>query len=227
MRRVVLILCGLGVGGTVLSQVDTLGALDTPKGLWTINPIALVDPFGPSSLRVGREWLLSTDLSMAAEVSGYYQYIPDRHRSQEHFQGAGVRVSSIFWLRRSVVRGNLSLSLDLGFKYTSGTAVDSVKLNGLAPYRRSYGLDRRVLTLRLCMVHLQHWTKRYWTEFYYGIGVRVKNATSDGITAEELDARDFSAGSDNDNYIVPAMHAVGELIRPEPVIGLRIGIAPR
>jgi hypothetical protein len=224
MRWLMLILSSLGPGYAAFAGTDTL---DTPKVLWTINPVSLIDVFGPPSLRVGREWLVSTDLSLATEVSGYYDPLRDRKRPQEHFQGVGARFSTIFWLPRSVLHGNRSISLDLGFKYTAGTAVDSVKLSGIAPYRLGYGIERRVVSVRVCMVHLKHWTHRLWTEFYYGVGVRYKSATSSGITQEELGARDHSSGPDNDNYIVPAMHGVGQFIQPDLVIGVRIGLAPR
>ena len=223
MGRVRLFLLGIAVSTIAVAQGDTLWA---PKRMLTINPIALIDPFGPSSLRVGTEMLVSPHITFALEASGFYQYIPVMAAPQEHFQGAGARLSTYFWLRRSP-RYAKALSLDLGYKFTTGLAVDSIKLDGVAPYRLDYGLEREVFTVRLCMVEQRYWWKRLWSELYYGVGVRFKNATSSGITEEELDARDFSYGTDNDNYIVPAMHGVGEFVQPDFVIGLRIGLAHR
>ena len=99
-------------------------------------------------------------------------------------------------------------------------------LDGVEPYLTNYGIVRKVITVRLCMVEQRHWTRRYWTEFYYGVGIRFEHSTSSGITQEELDARDLW-GHDNDNFIIPAMHGVGDFIQPDLVIGLRIGLAGR
>lgn len=223
MGRLLLLLLGIALYCPSRAQVDTLWR---PGRMLTINTIALVDPFGPSSLRIGYEQRLSSHFSMAVEASGYYQYLPFTTYKEEHLQGVGGRFSTILWLRRSSAYAN-GISLDLLYKRTAGTVVDSIKIDGVEPYRLAYGLDREVAIVRVCKVEQWHWTRRIWVELYFGLGARFKHSSSSGITQEEVEARDFSAGEDNDNVIVPAMHDVGSIVQPDIVFGIRLALAPR
>ena len=212
---------GMALPGVSPAQVDTVWA---PKRLFTINPISLIDAFGPASVRLGVEQQLSTDFSVAVEASAFKQYLFTG--VGEDLQGAGLRLSTLFWLRR-MPRYAKALSLDMVYKHTAGEARDTIKLDGVEPYRHSYQLDRRAMLVRLCFVEQRYWGKSWWTELYYGAGIRFKRAMATGITDAELDARDFSAGTDNDNYLIPFMHEVGAFIHPDLVIGVRFGLAPR
>lgn len=196
--------------------------LSRPQLLLTINPISLIDPFGPTALRIGLDRALSPNFTIGLELCGFYNYYPESI-DPDKLQGAACRLSAIRWLDR---RSDEVIGLEVGvsYKQTAGMVSDTIRIDGLPPYDLPYHLDRKVLIARLCFVHRTNRAKRYWMEYYYGLGVRFKNATCAGISPEELDARSSGSDPNDPGLITPYEHACGRFVQPDLVLGLRLGL---
>jgi hypothetical protein len=119
-----------------------------PDLLLTLNPVSLVDVFGPPSLRIGLSKALSPRLTLEAEVAGYYAYLDEGHAGSR-ISGAGCRFSTIHWIDRPTGQHAMGIALDMGYKHTSGSVSDSIKLDGVAPYLHNYHIDRSALLVRI------------------------------------------------------------------------------
>jgi hypothetical protein len=193
-----------------------------PDLLLTINPISLIDPFGPTALRIGLDRSLLPNFTIGLELCGFYNYYPESF-DPDKLQGAAWRLSAIRWYTR---RPDEVVGFEVGvsYKQTGGMVSDTIRLDGIPPYDLAYHLDRRIFITRLSFVHRSNWAKRYWLEYYYGIGVRFKDATCTGISPEELDARSSGSDPNDPGLILPYKHACGKIVQPDLVLGLRIGL---
>lgn len=196
--------------------------LSQPELLLTINPISLIDPFGPTALRIGLDRSLSPNFTIGLELCGFYNYYPESI-DPDKLQGAACRLSAISWFDRRSDEV-IGLEVAVSYKQTAGMVSDTIRLDGIPPYYLEYHLDRKVFITRLCVVRRKNLAKRYWMESYFGLGVRFKNATSAGITQEELDERSSGSDPDDPGLIAPKEHAVGRFVQPDLVLGLRLGL---
>jgi|GEM_PF-5679389 len=210
----VLVFCSARAQNTTLSK---------PVLLLTLNPISLIDPYGPTALRIGLDRSLSPSFTIGVELCGFYNWYP-ASIDPDKLQGVALRLSAITWFERQSANDVVGFELGVSYKRTAGMVSDTIRLDGVPPYNLEYHLDRKVFITRLCVVHRKNLAKRYWMESYFGLGVRFKNATSAGITEEELDERSSGSDPDDRGLIAPNEHAVGSFVQPDLVFGLRLGL---
>lgn len=185
-----------------------------------INPAALIDPYGPSSVQLGVEHAVTPRLSIALEGGYFFQYAPTlKDAPDEAFHGQSIRVQCIRWSDKQAERG---LGFDVAYKHTEGTCRDSIKPDGAPPYSKDYEVSRRVVIIRGYGVERLPWGERFRADVYYGLGLRLKFAQATGISGQELEDIDNRDEYGDSSMIPQFMHETGDHWYPDLVLGLRI-----
>lgn len=189
-----------------------------------INPIALIDPFGPSSVQLGLDQELSPRISIALEGGYFFQYLTGLSDAPaSSFNGYNVRAQLTRWSKKPCCGEKKGIAIDVMYKFTEGTCRDSIKPDSLPSYSKDYHLTREVFSIRVFGVNRYQWNKRIYGEFRYGLGIRFKNGTATGITAVELDEIDNRDENGDSSDIPEAQHSVGAYWVLDFALGLRVG----
>lgn len=192
-----------------------------PGLLLRVNPAALIDPYGPSSIQVGLEYPVTAHTSVAMESGYFFQYRPALQEAvDDAFTGYMVRLQAVRWSDHS--HGDQGLGFDVAYKYTKGTCRDSIKPENASPYSKDYGLTRSVVIMRGYGIQRIPWGDRFLVEVHYGFGVRYKSARSSGISAAELEDIDNRDDHGDGSMIPGYIHAVGDRWYPDLAVGIRI-----
>jgi hypothetical protein len=224
MRGLATLLLGCAlIPNSAEAQRDTLEAANRDWSL-RINPTALIDPCGPSSLQLGIEHALSPRYSVSLEGRYYFQYLTDLDEApSSEFSGYGAGFQLIRWSRDTHDGTRAGYALDVAYKYTEGTCRDSIKPDSAAHYSKDYHLTRDVLIIRGYGVLREDWGGRFWGEAHLGLGMRLKHCVPSGITDEELDDIDNRDENGDSSDIPRAQHATGTFWTLDVVLGFRIG----
>lgn len=177
----------------------------------TLQPLPLFEFYQGGNLRLGLQTQIAPQVFFHGEYGHYFDFL--RYNTRQ-LQGYNWRLAlqynySAFYY----------ISIDYFYKDHAFNLRDEIDIQGTL-MEKSYRLQKysNAITIKWGkMVWMKK--KRYYTDLYMGVGLRLRNVHQSGLTNEEL--QNITSSS----FVYRAARKTGQIISPEFSFGFRLGLA--
>lgn len=172
-------------------------------------PLSLLDIYSGSSYRGGIEFKIKSRVGFAFEAGGYFK----NFNGLSNIKGYILKSE----IRYYFVEGDGTyVGLEYLYKNQSYDTGDSI-IDAFS-YYRDYHIDKKINCITLKGGAVTFFSKKFFVDYFFGIGIRFKNVFSDLSEYEKLHRFYL-----NDSMSLPAQHRDGKRVVPNFDMGIKIG----
>lgn len=187
-----------------------------------LNPLALIDPYGSYSYRIGSEFKIYRNFAFSIEVGKYFNYAKN-DGIRDNVKGYIIKPEIKYYINDYNLTSGQYFSIEYQYKETSFNYTDSIKIAPQPTYSRDYKINKTLSVINLKFGQLKVYKNRFMYEWFLGAGVRfckgynsLSEIENKGILTGEGHGSDISWGQRNINYVLPNL-----------TIGFKIGYSFR
>jgi hypothetical protein len=152
-----------------------------------LSPIALIDIYGGSSVRIGAEAKLYKNIATALDISKYYQFkLGSFASNMENTTGFSIRPEIKIYLNNIQKTNGDFLAVEYFYKKMAFDFSDSIKLATNVSYFKEYAIHKNISGINLKYGELQIFNSNLILEWYVGGGVRFTSGYNT-LTKQEAD----------------------------------------
>lgn len=182
----------------------------------TLSPVALIDVYDGSSLRVGTDWNATPKIMFSLEVGtniikqSMLKINPSGYIIKPSFN---VLVSGDEWQKHYV-------GLEFSHKEQKYGFLDSIVVNQIG-YKKEHEISRKINCISLKYSYRNELGKKFYYDLFFGLGVRFTSSKSN-LSQQEL------KGVKNDELsgvtqVEMALHKIGNYVVPNVLGGIKFG----
>lgn len=177
-----------------------------------IAPLALIDIYSGSSYRIGTEFKLYKNFSLALEGGGYLK----NYNGMKDIKGYTFKTELKKYLKSKYENVGNYISLEYFYKRQSYNFSDSILI---APYYyKAYNVNKYITCLTIKYGVMAVSKSNFILDVFVGVGIRFKNVGCT-LTEEEMKHRkDY-----NDSQSQPFMNGCDKVIYPNFDAGVKVG----
>ena len=173
------------------------------------NPLALIDPFGGYSFRIGSEFKIYKNYAMSIELGKYVNYA-ENYSIRDNVQGYIIKPEIKYYLYNNNLTSGNYFSLEYQYKETSFNYSDSIRIAPQPTYSKDYKINKTINVINLKFGQLKVYQKRFLYEWFVGAGIRfckgynsLSEIENNSILTGENHGSDIGSGQRNINYVLP------------------------
>ena len=173
------------------------------------NPLALVDPYGSYSFRIGSEVKIYKNYAMSIEVGKYFNYSTN-DGSRDNVKGYIIKPEIKYYLYNDNLTSGNYFSLEYQYKETSFNYTDSIKIAPQPTYSKEYKINKTINVINIKFGQLKVYQKRFLYEWFVGAGIRfckgynsLSEIENNGILVGEGHSSDIRDAERSINYVLP------------------------
>jgi hypothetical protein len=183
------------------------------------SPLALIDPYGCYSYRLGMEFKLIHNTAFSFELGKYYGVGNKKLDLKIHPRGFIIRPEIKYYLNKDKLSVGTFLSLDFFYKKINFDYKDSIHLPSIATFQKQYSIWKEVYSINARYGSLIVHKKKLTVEWYVGGGVRfIKGRNS--LSPDENEH--ILTGENHGDLIGDGQRAVSG-VWPNLTIGFKLG----
>jgi hypothetical protein len=187
-----------------------------------LNPLALIDPYGSYSYRIGSEFKIYRNYALSIEVGKYFNYAKN-DGVRDNVKGYIIKPEIKYYINDNNLTSGQYFSLEYQYKETSFNYNDSIKITPQPAYSRDYKINKTISIINLKCGQLKVYQNRFVYEWFVGVGVRIcrgynslSEIENNGILTGEGHGSGIGRAQRNINYVLPNL-----------TIGFKIGYSFR
>ncbi len=177
-----------------------------------IAPLSLLDIYGGMSTRIGIEYKLKKNYALYNEIG---TYIPNANGYSNN-KGILTKCEFKYYINKKHFSSGGYFSAELFYKYQSFSTWDSITIK--PTYAKDFTVYKSVACLTVKFGRMQVFKCGILLDYFFGIGIRYKNATS---TLNSNENSNIQSGGDYSLNILAEKS--GQYILPNFDAGIKIG----
>lgn len=210
MRHLFLLLLLIPVSSYLLGQNT---AQPSTQFFIKTAPLSFVDIFGNTAALVSIEAKMQNDISISIDAGILYHSLA---YGLQNNRGWRTGIELRHYLKN---KANHYIGTSYTFKSQQYDFEETINIHGLSSYKKDNAYSKKVSTINLLYgIQSIHSNKRFFINYFGGLGLRFKNTSTMGLTSTEIDNRDFG-----DSQVLSSMNETGINIRPNVILGFKLG----
>jgi hypothetical protein len=185
----------------------------------TLSPIALIDVMDHPSIRISGDSKIYKNISLSVE-NIFFLPLGDWFYKKD-VRGFAIKPCVKFYLNNNKIINGPYIGLEYQYKQLYYNLTDSIKVNGIDPFRKQYGMTRYVNCINIKFGELTNHNGRI-DEWFFGIGIRFFHSFTE-LPQEEHDGIIYKEALSNTSTAGKTARTIGNRIHPNITIGYKIG----